>query len=187
MPRRTWSTRCSTTPGATLIRNATNDWIPDGLLEPPGKPPEGQMVIERRVAERGVISVAGETFSVGRHLAYRIVTIAGHRPDNARLTSTAPSSRPSVAKPTNRSARSDPKRPPAASNKPKPVERLNRPQTGTDQPTLDKPAIRATASKRVLRRGPRICRHHSRSGTLSHGRWLVSPLVPTRAHGRKER
>jgi transposase InsO family protein len=47
-----------------------------GLLEPSGAPPKGQLVIERRVAEGGVISVAGETFSVGRHLAYRIVTIA---------------------------------------------------------------------------------------------------------------
>ena len=103
------------------------------------------MVIERRVAERGVISVAGETFSVGRHLAYRIVTIAGHRPDNARLTSTAPSSRPSVAKPTNRSARSDPKRPPAAPNRPHPVEHVNRPQTGTDQPTLDRTSARLLA------------------------------------------
>ena len=53
-----------------------DDRIPDGLLEPSGKPPDGQLVIERRVAEGGVISVAGETFSVGRHLAYRIVTIA---------------------------------------------------------------------------------------------------------------
>lgn len=55
---------------------APDDRIPDGILEPSGKPPEGQLVIERRVAEGGVISVAGETFSVGRHLAYRIVTIA---------------------------------------------------------------------------------------------------------------
>lgn len=28
------------------------------------------------VAEGGVISVAGESFSVGRHLVYRIVTVA---------------------------------------------------------------------------------------------------------------
>ncbi len=47
----------------------------DLLLEPTGAPPAGQLVIERRVAEGGVISVAGEVFSVGRHLAYRIVTI----------------------------------------------------------------------------------------------------------------
>lgn len=58
-------------------RFTTTDYsLPGDLAEPTGKPPEGQLVIERRVAEGGIISVAGETFSVGRHLAYRMVTVA---------------------------------------------------------------------------------------------------------------
>ena len=60
------------TPGERFTDGPVAD---DPLLEPTGAPPEGQLVIERHVTEGGVIAVAGETFSVGRHLAYRIVTI----------------------------------------------------------------------------------------------------------------
>lgn len=42
-----------------------NESLPEDLSEPTGTPPEGQPVIERRVAEGGIISVAGETFLVG--------------------------------------------------------------------------------------------------------------------------
>ena len=41
---------------------------------PPLRPP-ARLIIERHVSEGGVIAVAGETFSVGRSLAYRILTI----------------------------------------------------------------------------------------------------------------
>jgi hypothetical protein len=111
--------------------------------EPTGKLPEGQLVIERRVAEGGIISVAGETFSVGRHLAYRIVTIAV----TGRLLHVyvdGPSSRPSDGRPTSPSNRSEPSAPAAQRPKtPQPrsgstdhqTERINRHLT--QQPPLE--------------------------------------------------
>ena len=62
---------------ATPAERFTTGPASDDLLpEPTGAPPEGQLVIEPHVTEGGMIAVAGETFSVERHLAYRIVTIA---------------------------------------------------------------------------------------------------------------
>ena len=64
------------TPAERFSSQPEGPLLEDQVLQPVGVAPDGQLVIERRVAEGGIISVAGETFSVGRHLAYRIVTIA---------------------------------------------------------------------------------------------------------------